>query len=206
MASAVDGERDAKVDGRALRYQHRRPELLEAVVEYVLANGIGDLSLRPMAAELGVAHATLLRHFGSKEALVVEVIDRIRADLLQTLAAQVGDLVQVPTADALRAVWRELRRSDQRRQFLLLFEVAAHDARSPGRFGDLTEALVDAFVGPIERNLRHHGRSAKEARELASGFVALVRGVQIDLVISHDLARADATMRHYIDLVAGPSR
>ncbi|RZI53447.1 MAG: TetR/AcrR family transcriptional regulator, partial [Pseudonocardia sp.] len=33
-----------RVDGRTLRYQHRRPELLAAATEYVLDHGIGDVS------------------------------------------------------------------------------------------------------------------------------------------------------------------
>ena len=43
---------EGRVDGRTLRYQHRRPELLAAATEYVLDNGIGDLSLRDMARAL----------------------------------------------------------------------------------------------------------------------------------------------------------
>jgi AcrR family transcriptional regulator len=35
-----------RVDGRTLRFQHRRPELLAAATEYVLDHGIAGLSLR----------------------------------------------------------------------------------------------------------------------------------------------------------------
>lgn len=193
---------DDRIDGRRLRYQHRRPELLQAVTDYILTNGIADLSLRPMARDLGIAHATLLRHFGTKEALVVEVITQIRSDLVDTLSRRFSDIAAAPTDEVLRTIWQELRRPDQRRQFLLLFEVAAHDMRTPGRFGDLTSQLITTFLDPLERNLRLHGRSTREARDLATGFVALIRGLQIDLVISNDLARADAAMRRHIELIA----
>ena len=64
-----------QIDGRVLRYQHRRPQLLAAAVDYVLDHGIADLSLRPMASSLGVTHATLIRHFSSKEALVAALVE-----------------------------------------------------------------------------------------------------------------------------------
>jgi DNA-binding transcriptional regulator YbjK len=38
-----------QIDGRTLRYQHRRSELLDAVGEYVLDHGIATLSLRRVA-------------------------------------------------------------------------------------------------------------------------------------------------------------
>ena len=80
-----------KADGRTLRHQHRRPELLAGAVEYILDNGVAELTLRPLAEALGVTHATLLRHFGSKEELVKEVITAIRLGLLKNLRDSVGD-------------------------------------------------------------------------------------------------------------------
>jgi AcrR family transcriptional regulator len=71
-----------RVDGRTLRFQHRRPELLAAATEYVLDRGIADLSLRPVAQSLGVTHATLLRHFSSKDELIKCVVEKIRTDLI----------------------------------------------------------------------------------------------------------------------------
>src|SRR4051794_2612086 len=78
---------DGHIDGRTLRHQHRRPELVAALVEYVLDNGIADFALRPAANAVGVTHATLIRHFATKEELLTEVVDRVRADLVDSVAA-----------------------------------------------------------------------------------------------------------------------
>ncbi|WP_222842029.1 hypothetical protein [Cystobacter ferrugineus] len=51
------------IDGRRLRYQHRRPELLNDIADYVLEHGVGGLAMRPLAVALGVSHGTLLHHF-----------------------------------------------------------------------------------------------------------------------------------------------
>ena len=41
-----------RVDGRTLRFQHRRPELLDAATEYVLDHGIANLSLQKARDQL----------------------------------------------------------------------------------------------------------------------------------------------------------
>ncbi|MEX3648859.1 TetR family transcriptional regulator, partial [Mycolicibacterium porcinum] len=48
----------------------RKIELLEAAYRYALAHGLGDLSLRPLAAAIGSSPRVLLFLFGSKDGLV----------------------------------------------------------------------------------------------------------------------------------------
>ena len=48
----------------------RRPEILDAVVDYIADNGIADLSLRPLAKALGHSTFVLTYHFGDKDGLV----------------------------------------------------------------------------------------------------------------------------------------
>lgn len=187
-----------KVDGRTLRHQHRRPELLDAAVEYILEHGIAELSLRPMADELGISHSTLIRQFGTKEALVKEVIERIRSDLFNRPRTPVD---HASLGDELRATWRRLCEPAERRQFVLLFEVVAIQARNPDRYGSLTPMLITDFLGPMEASLQHHGLSRREASSVATAFLALVRGLQLDLAVSGDRRRVDAAIDRYIDTV-----
>ena len=44
----------------------RKQELLEAAYQYVLGNGLADMSLRPLAKEIGSSPRVLLFLFGSK--------------------------------------------------------------------------------------------------------------------------------------------
>lgn len=188
-------------DGRALRYEHRRPELLAGAVEYILDNGVAELTLRPLAEALGVTHATLLRHFGSKEELVQEVVTAIRLGLLDDLRASVGDDPAASPAHSMRTVWRQLCEPGPRRQFVLLFELVALEARDPGRFGSLASVLVTDFLPLIEAGLVTSGRSPDEARDLATAWLAQLRGLQLDLAVSGDRARVDAAMDRSIDLI-----
>lgn len=190
-----------EIDGRSLRHRDRRPELLAGAVEYILENGVGELTLRPLAKALGVTHPTLLRHFGSKEELVAEVITAIRLNLLANLQASVGDVVAAPPGLAMRTVWRQLCEPTERRQFALLFELVAIQSREPTRFGSLADVLITDFLWPTEASLHSRGLPEAEARDLATGFLAMVRGLQLDLAVSGDRARVDAAMDRYIDLV-----
>lgn len=189
------------VDGRTLRHQHRRPELLADAVEYTLEHGVAELTLRPLAEALGVTHATLLRHFGSKEQLVTEVITAIRLGLLENLRASVGDDPSASPAHSMRTVWRQLCEPEERRQFVLLFELVALEARDPDRFGSLASVLVTDFLPLIEAGLRTAGRSPAEARDLATAWLAQLRGLQLDLAVSGDRPRVDAAMDRYIELI-----
>ena len=69
------------------RDERLRAGLLVAIVDYVLAHGIADLSLRPLAAAVGVTPRTLLYHFGSKDELVLAIVaetGKRQAALLET--------------------------------------------------------------------------------------------------------------------------
>jgi AcrR family transcriptional regulator len=194
---------DRKVDGRTLRHQHRRPELLAAAVEYILDHGIAELSLRPMANALGVTHATLVRQFGSKEDLIAEAVATIREGVLKRRVQSSGEAAAPSLAAAMWASWRRLCEPSERRQFVLLFELVAMNERLQGRFGPLPEMLITDFLGPMESTLRSAGLSRREARNLATGFLAQVRGLQLDLAVSGDQRRVNAAMRHYIETMTG---
>ncbi len=53
-----------------------REDLLDAVVRYIVANGISDLSLRPLAEAVNSSPRGILYHFGSKEKLIEAVLTR----------------------------------------------------------------------------------------------------------------------------------
>lgn len=58
-----------------MRTSARSAELLAAAVDDALTHGIGELSLRPLAARLGTSDRMLLYHFESKDDLVAALIE-----------------------------------------------------------------------------------------------------------------------------------
>ena len=63
----------------SVRVEDKGPKqrLLDGAIEYVAQNGIGDVSLRTLAAALGTSHRMLIHHFGSKEALWLEIVQTV---------------------------------------------------------------------------------------------------------------------------------
>src|ERR1700733_9759369 len=108
----------------------RRQELLDGAVDYVVANGIPDLSLRPLAAALGTQAPVLLHHFGSKERLVVEILGRVR-DRLRSLGRSAE---AEEHRSGLGAVWKWVSHPDQTPLMRLFFEAYALALRHPDRY------------------------------------------------------------------------
>jgi AcrR family transcriptional regulator len=209
MSLPSDADVPARVDGRRLRHEHRRPELLEALTEYVLEHGVAELSLRPAAEAIGVTHATLIRHFASKDELILEVVAKIRTDFLARLQRRLDASAAEELGDYLWTAWNLLCQPRERRQFILLFELVARDARMKrrsGRRGELVDSVIAAFVTPITERLIAEGRSADEADQLATVIVAQVRGLQLDLAVSGERRRVDRAMQRFIDLLVQPRR
>ena len=78
------------VDGRALRYQHRKPQLLAAAAEYVLRHGRPRSVSAPCWAQgPGVTHATRSGFRRVPEEIAGEVVEHLRSGVLADTVAAV---------------------------------------------------------------------------------------------------------------------
>jgi AcrR family transcriptional regulator len=198
-----------RVDGRTLRFQDRRPRLLDAVTEYVLDHGASDLSLRPLAVAVGVTHATLLRHFASKEQLLREVAQHLRGRFEDELAAATELTRDASATDLARAIWTTLCDPIQQRQFLLLFELAGRrvDGAESTLHGSaashaLAAPMVHDWVRLLADRLTDAGWTDSDALTLATLLLAQARGLQLDLLITGDKGRVDAAFEISLRLLA----
>lgn len=188
-------------DGRTRRWEHRRPELLAAATEYVLANGVAGLTMRPLAEGIGVTIATLIRQFGSKDQLVEEVCRGIHASTMQKLTSDPA-LQGLSPRDTLDTLWARWLDPAQARQFVFLFELLGMSLRYPDRYRWFTTSIVADWVVPIEAALTTAGKSADEARILATVVLGLIRGLHMDLASTGDRVRVDAAYEAAIDALA----
>lgn len=181
----------------------RRADVLAAAVEYVLAHGLADLSLRPLAAASGTSPRMLLYHFGSREGLIAEVVaaagDRQRAMLGRALAAD------ATPAELLARYWRWLSSEEADRYVRLFFEVYALALQGDAYSGFLRR-LAEDWSGFIERRLARAGLSADEARVEATLVMGATRGLMLDLLAIRltggDRRRVDAAMARVIERLA----
>ncbi|MFG3223199.1 TetR/AcrR family transcriptional regulator [Kitasatospora sp. NPDC048194] len=70
----------------------RRPQLVQAAIDLMTREGVAAGSTRAIAAELGVAQATVHYTFGTKKDLYRAVVEQLKADFVaQVRAASPGD-------------------------------------------------------------------------------------------------------------------
>jgi AcrR family transcriptional regulator len=81
--SAPPPSGQAAPDGRALRGEATRRRIVAAAREVLLARGHGATSTRAVADEAGVRLSLVHYHFGSKQRLLLAVLEHENADLLE---------------------------------------------------------------------------------------------------------------------------
>jgi AcrR family transcriptional regulator len=178
----------------------RRQELLELSYEYVLEHGVGDLSLRPLAAAVNSSPRVLLFLFGSKAELVQALLARAREDELELLqgarAAGVGgDLVAVATE-----LWGWLAAPEHRGLLTLWVEGYARSLIDPdGPWAGFASDTVAEWLDVLGEVA-----SASDAADADPTLVlAVLRGALLDLLATRDLDRTTDAVNRQLALMTG---
>jgi AcrR family transcriptional regulator len=173
--------------------------LLHRTVEYFAAHGIGDVSLRRLADEIGTSHRMLIYHFGSRDGLLAAVVDAVEANGRSTLveiAAQLG-----PSDDPLAAgllFWHAI--TDEALVFgPLFFELSSHAMRALPHARVLRDRLVTTWVHALAETWTARGVAQDEARAYARLDLAVARGLLHDLLLTGDRKVIDDLMRNYAE-------
>ena len=132
-----------------------RERVLEAAERLFAERGYSSVTLRDIAADVGIRHTSLYHHVpGGKEELFIEVTERTlqrhRDGLTETLAQAAPDvraqlqaaanwLLSQPPMDLIRMVYSDMPSID------------------PAHAGRLSQVAYDSMLGPIEAVLAHAG-------------------------------------------------
>lgn len=182
----------------------RREELLTKAYAYVLAHGIGDLSLRPLAAAIGSSPRVLLYLFGSKDGLVRALLAKAREAELAFLRDSRPEVVtdeppMAPEAYDLPAVvrttWAWLSSPDLRPLLNLWLEAYAKSLVEPtGPWATFAhDTVVDwlTMLAAAQPPAHRDTEAGTAERTLA---LATLRGALLDLLATNDLARTTAAV------------
>jgi AcrR family transcriptional regulator len=180
-----------------------RQRLLDGAIEYVGQNGLSDVSLRTLAAALGTSHRMLIHHFGSKEALWVEIVRTVEARQRELLADILPD-PEAPLAEAMRAWWKHISDPALWPNERLFFEIYGQALQGRAHTTELLEGIVEAWLEPATQINISLGIPPDLARAHARLGVAVTRGLLLDLLATRDVAGVDAAMEAFIDVYSGP--
>lgn len=169
----------------------RRGQLLDALVAEFATGGIGDRSLRDVAAAVDTSHRMLLHHFGSREDLLVAIVDEVER-------RQKGRLAELPPdpAESFATMWADLRRPELRASERLFFECYARAAQGEKPFARMVPGAVESWLAEVEAVAEGPVDAA-----LARLGLAVTRGLLLDLVATDDETGVDAAARVFAELL-----
>lgn len=199
MRVPPSGQGDKEVDGRRLRYAGRRHDLLNAITKYVIENGVSGLSMRPLAKDIGVSHASLLHHFGTKENLLAEVIENMRRETIPP--ALISGTADDPVA-LLTAWWTERTAEPVLRRYRVMLEIYVQAVLEPDRYERFLDHFVGQWITALENGLRSAGCPDAHVTPEATLILAQVRGLCLDLLGTGDRDRVDAAFALLRDWLA----
>lgn len=202
MASPIrDPSRSSK--RVAVRDPDRRERILDAAAELMAGHGYQGVNMSDIGAAAGIVGSGIYRHFDSKNAILVELLDRVVDRLLadaeatlradsgpgETLAALVAGqvrftldertLCQVYLQEARGLPDGDLRRLrwKQRHYVDLWFDVLA--ALRPELTARHAQILVHAAISSIHSILRHRGGAdAPDVAEILRATALRVLGIE----------------------------
>ena len=170
----------------------RKPALLAEIVEFLLDKPLATLSFRTLAVGLGVSTYTLVYHFGSRAQLMREIMAAVteRQDaVVPDVEHETGDM-ETHIAN-IRRSWRLGLDARSRQLQRLEIEAAMFEARED----PLTATSVRVFARWHEVGvsaLQKMGLDLADAELEARLMVDTIYGLQYDLIVSRDEARATA--------------
>ncbi len=174
-----------------------KTRLLEAALDHVTARGVGDVSLRQLAAALDTSHRMLIFHFGSKEGLLTELVRHIERRERLTIAALDGAPTSSP-GDQMRRAWSRWADPGQWPKERLFFEVYVSALQGHPHALPLLDEAIRAWVEPMTALAMTHGLTRADATDEARLALAVVRGLLLDLLASGDREAVDAAMERHI--------
>lgn len=175
----------------------RPEELLDQVADYVAANGVAELSLRPLAKAVGSSPRVLLYYFGSKEDMMVKALGRLRERQRVTYERMKTLPYQTPS-EACRAIWRHMSAPENARLFGISLEIFAMALRQRERFAEYLRASVEDWLGFLTAALTRKGHTEAEGRAHATVVVAGFRGFLLDYVATRDRERVDRAVEMWL--------
>ncbi|MFC4852696.1 TetR/AcrR family transcriptional regulator [Actinophytocola glycyrrhizae] len=181
---------------RRMPRAQRREQLLDAATRAFARTGYTATSLEDVAAEAGITHVILYRHFESKSDLYRAVLDRACTRLADAVGAENYDENSIPAL--LRAA------ATDQDGFRLLFR---HAAREP-EFRDVVDTIRSASTDIAHRHLD----DAIPTGPWQDWAARLIPALTLEAVIAWldagrpDLEQAAGRIQHVIDGVVQAAR
>jgi DNA-binding transcriptional regulator YbjK len=155
------------VDGRRVRGEQRRSELLAATLVVIERDGVAGVSHRAVAAAADVSVASITYHFPTLDDLLVAALQSAAEDLAVELHGRGSELGARPADELARLIEHSVVR--RRGRTLALYELYVYAARRP----ELRET-AGAWLEPLTEIARTFTADPQRARLLVAALDGLL--------------------------------
>lgn len=155
----------------------QRDRVVQALAEHLLRTGLGQASLRQLAAAAGVSDRMLLYYFTDKTEVLALATTRLAGDMALRLAAALPEGERL-SQTALTAKAARLVLDDAFRPFMRLWiEMVAAAARGEAPFADIARQIGEGFLAWLEARL--DPATTRDPAGTAAAILALLDGLAL---------------------------
>lgn len=177
--------------------RRRQPEIrqriLDACTDHVLDDGLPD-RLEPLAAAAGTSARMLIYHFGTRDALLREILGQTRQRQIEVFGEVLRPHDGEPYTVTLARAWTELtgpRCAPYLRLFSQLHRTAEHSL-----WPDFRRTATLDWLAPLEQGLTGLGQP-----QHATLVLAVIRGLLLDRDATTDTTRPDHAFADFLHLL-----
>lgn len=168
-----------------------KESLLPALAQHVLAKGLGGASLRPLAKAAGTSDRMLIYHFGTKEALIADLLGHLARDYAAALDAAMGNARAVTRGQALARILQHARGEAMRPFMQVWWEIVAGAARGLPGYEPAARAMMADLLGWLE------GQMPEGDPDPAGGaryLLTMIEGTLMLAAIGHSATARDGLL------------
>jgi AcrR family transcriptional regulator len=177
----------------------RKDELCSKALDYCLAHGISEISLRPLAQQIGSSARLLIYHFGSRDGLLAAVMDEAH----RRVQASFGELMcSAGGKDMLRSFWDWTTDPRNSPYLRLMFEVQMLALQNPTVYARYLQGASTSWLALIETALP----PSADRRARATLCAAVIDGLLLEFLSTGDLHRTSNALDIFGTMLRGRSR
>lgn len=169
----------------------RQTQIKKAVLEIIFSEGIGKLSTRNLASKIGVTEGAIFRHYSSKKAIMLSILEDVKSELL-TAQEQITFSADLNAEEKLfKFLCRHIKYLVENKGItILLFSEAAHLNDSQLKSG-LRDILLTQkeYISRIVKQGMNEGIWDKSLN--IENVAALYMGIPISLNIEMILQKVE---------------
>jgi AcrR family transcriptional regulator len=149
--------------------------LLDKMSDYVLAQGLRQATLRPLARAANTSDRMLIYHFGSKDGVIAALLDHLTQRLTALMDAAVLP-APVSTADLMEDLLTQMQSPPAHPYTCLWLEVVTGAAREEVAYRQAAERILTHFESWVAARLPRHGHSPEGRAAEVAMALAMIEG------------------------------